>query len=69
MSDEIKIRDIKPEHNIVFSDTNNGKEVGRLSWDKGKFQFEGNADKSAKIFFDYLKGYVDLYLEEHKNET
>ena len=66
---EIKIRDIKLklEHNIIFNDMNTGDEVGRLSWNKGKFEFEGDMDESARIFFDYLKGYVDSYLQEHKN--
>ncbi len=29
--------------------------VGTLSWDNGVFTFEGNADESAKLFFDNLK--------------
>lgn len=39
-------------YNVTFQ--LEGKEVGRLSWDDGTMKFEGNADESAKIFFDVV---------------
>ena len=52
----------KPITMMVFhgdSDT----EIGRLDWSTGKFDFTGEAEESAKIFFKYfLKPYVDEYI-------
>ena len=51
---------IKPSYNMSF---HNEKEVGTLSWDDGVLKFEGNMDESAKLFFEYLKPYVDDYIK------
>lgn len=41
-----------------------GDNVGRIFWDKGIMEFEGNAKESAKIFFEvWLKPYIDEYIE------
>lgn len=53
-----------PETSCVFS--LGEKEVGALNWGDGIFKFEGNADKSAKIFFDLLRGYIDNYIKQEK---
>lgn len=47
-----------------------GDNVGRIFWDKGIMVFEGNAEESAKIFFEeFLKPYIDNYIEsEMKKE-
>ena len=37
------------------------KEVGRLYIKENSLWFEGEADKSAVIFFDYLKKYIRKY--------
>ena len=42
------------------------REIGRLSWETGELVFTGDADESAKIFFDHLKGYVDGYIDSKK---
>ena len=40
-------------------------EAGRLEWTKEGMTFTGNADESAKIFFnDFLKVYVENYIKE-----
>ena len=53
-----------PPHNMTFHNENN-KEVGRLEFGKDGMTFTGNADESAKIFFDhFLKGYVDGFIKE-----
>jgi len=41
-----------------------GGDIGRISWDEGIMKFEGNAEESARIFFeDCLKPMVDEYIE------
>jgi len=47
---------VEVPRNIIFMGKDN-KEVGKLSWDDGIFNFEGEAEKSAKIFFDFLKSW------------
>jgi len=44
-------------HNLTFHSAEGG-DVGKLSWDTGVFVFEGNAEESAKIFFDWLNAYL-----------
>jgi len=52
---------LEPTCSVVFGDP----VVGELSWSTGKFVFTGNADESAKVFFEYfLKSLVDEYIEE-----
>ena len=36
--------------NICFNDGSN--EIGKITWDDGVMRFEGNAEESAKIFFN-----------------
>ena len=51
-------------HDITFHNEDN-KEVGRLEFTKEGMKFTGNADESAKIFFDlFLKGYVDEFIKD-----
>jgi len=39
------------------------EEIGRLSWDTGELVFVGEADISAKVFFnEFLKPLVNAYL-------
>lgn len=38
---------------ITWCDKDN-KQIGCLSWEDGVFKFEGKADESAKLFFDYI---------------
>ena len=41
-----------------------GNDIGRLSWEDDIMRFEGDADKSAIIFFEYfLRPYIDEYIE------
>ena len=45
------------------------KEVGRLEWKTGKLIFTGDAEESAKVFFNqFLKPMVDAYIEENCKE-
>lgn len=58
MDDEIGT-DIEPisgentTYSIMFSNQN-GDQAGILKFDEGVFKFEGNAEESAQIFFEYL---------------
>lgn len=53
-----------PPNNITFHNEK-GKEVGRLEFGEKGMKFTGNADESAKVFFDhFLKGYVDDYIKD-----
>ena len=45
--------EINPANKITFSDENGG-ECGHLIMVDGRLTFEGNADASAMVFFDYL---------------
>ena len=57
-----------PQHNITFHDTDSG-EIGFLSWEKGYFEFEGKAEKSAIIFFENcLKPLVDEYIKSKQRQ-
>ena len=42
----------KPKYEVTFHDGN--REVGRLDFNGGVLKFEGNAEESAQVFFDYL---------------
>ena len=58
----------KPYHTLSFHGDND-KEIGLLNWDTGKLAFHGDAKKSAKIFFDFLKPYVDEYIKGQNEKT
>jgi len=61
----IKKADICPPHYMVFTD-NNGEEIGRLDFTGEKITFKGNAEKSAKVFFDWA---IRLFEEEIKKRV
>ncbi len=50
--------------NISFHGDENDM-VGTLTWEGGKFHFEGDADASAQIFFDSV---VSLTIEAMKKD-
>lgn len=53
---------------FVFDEENN-KEMGRLTWEDGIFKFEGNAEDSARIFFEhFIKKHIDEYIKKHCGE-
>jgi hypothetical protein len=60
--EKLAINSSLPEHS--FTMFLHGKEVGIVDWTTGKLIFSGDADESAKIFFDFLKNYVDAYIDE-----
>lgn len=53
---------------IKFADPSGEGFTGTLSWESGVFRFEGNAEESARIFFDALKMRIDEYIETTKSK-
>ncbi len=51
---------LKPTPSLNFF-RDMGIEVGRLYWGKGKLEFEGEAEESAKIFIKFLKEHWNKY--------
>lgn len=49
---------------VVMSFYSEDKEVGKLTWENGKIEFIGECDKSAKALFDFLRIYIDDYIED-----
>jgi hypothetical protein len=59
--------DLKPDYNVVFH--NGDHQVGRLDFNSGVLVFEGDAEESAKIFFDALaEKFADILKEEREKE-
>jgi len=45
------------------------EEIGKLDWEDGVLKFEGKAEESAKLLFDFLKGLMDEYLKERRKKN
>jgi len=58
MKDRYEIGVAKPNYNITFQNTVDGKqvEVGRIDFNGGALKFEGNFEESAVKFMDHLAG-------------
>ena len=54
--------DQTPNFSMTFG--HDERNIGVLSWKTGKLIFEGEADASAKVFFECVKGYIDTYIYE-----
>ena len=58
------IIDYTPATAVIFGDN-----VGKISWDEGVMEFEGDAFESARIFFEViLKSMIDGYIENKQKE-
>jgi hypothetical protein len=62
---ELGVGSFKPNYNIVFD--KDGKQIGELDFNGDKMVFRGEADKSAKVFFDYLAQYFAQRLQDERN--
>lgn len=52
---------------LTFSQ--DGQDIGCLSWEDGVFKFEGKAEESAVIFFEcFLKSLIDDYINSKLNK-
>lgn len=57
----------KPNHNITFH--NGGKQVGALDFNGPEMTFTGDADESAKLFFDFIaKSFKERLEQERADE-
>lgn len=64
MNASIVVGTPKPSYNFCFfSDC---KEIGRLDFSGPSMVFTGDADASAKQFFDYVAGYFRQRLQEER---
>jgi hypothetical protein len=58
---------LKPNYNVVFH--NGDHQIGRLDFNSGVIVFEGDAEESAKVFFDALaEKFADRLKEEREKE-
>jgi hypothetical protein len=65
MVEETVQHDHHADHAVVFA--KDDKEVGHLDWDDGLIvAFHGNADASAKVFFEHLQRYFASHKEGMK---
>jgi len=65
LSDEQQFKDFLVPSTAIVIGTQD-KELGRLEWKTGKLIFTGDAEESAKVFFnEFLKPMVDQYIEEN----
>ena len=58
----LSIANLQPSYTMTFHDDKG--EIGGFDWGDGELKFTGKAEESAKVFFDFLKPYVDIYIRE-----
>ena len=67
MSFFLTASNIKPNYNVTFH--NGERNIGRLDFNGGVMVFEGDAEESAQVFFDYLaERFANRLKEERDNE-
>ena len=59
------LSDTKPNHNVTFHNQD-GKQVGELNFNGPEMVFTGNADESAKVFFDKIARSFKARLEQER---
>lgn len=62
---QITFMNPKPNFVITFSRVDGG-EIGRLDFNGPEMVFTGNAEESAKIFFNYIAGQFRERLEQER---
>jgi len=66
-TNSLSLFDLKPDYNVVFH--NGDHNIGRLDFNSGVMVFEGDAEESAKVFFDALaEKFADRLKEEREKE-
>lgn len=58
----LRIEQFKPNFTMNFN-REDGEKVAELDWSDGTLKFSGNIEKSAEIFLDFLKPYLDEYVK------
>ena len=64
---KFSIAAFKPNHNITFNNQEN-KQVGTLDFNGPEMAFVGDADESAKVFFDFVSKYFDQRLKDEQTK-
>ena len=60
--------DLLPNYNMTFNNKD-GQQVGRLDFNGDTMKFIGNADESARVFFDWIaESFSSRLLQERKRE-
>lgn len=57
---------IKPNYNVTFH--NGDRNIGRLDFNGDSMVFEGDAEESAKVFFDLLAEYFADRLKKERDK-
>lgn len=60
----LSISDIKPNYNMTFH--KDGKQIGALDWNGPQMMFTGDAEESAKVFFDWVAQAFASRLEQER---
>ena len=56
--------DMKPNYNMTFH--RDGKQIGTLDFNGPEMVFTGDADESAKVFFDFIARWFKARLEQER---
>jgi hypothetical protein len=56
--------EMKPNYNMTFN--RDGKQIGVLDFNGPEMTFTGDADESAKVFFDFIAGSFKARLEQER---
>jgi hypothetical protein len=56
--------EMKPNYNMTFN--RDGKQIGVLDFNGPEMTFVGDADESAKVFFDFIAGWFKGRLEQER---
>jgi hypothetical protein len=63
----VSLSNIDPNYNMTFH--RDGKQIGVLDFNGPEMVFTGDADESAKVFFDFIAGWFKARLEQERNAT
>ena len=62
---KLGVLDTKPNHNMTFHNQD-GKQIGALDFNGPEMTFTGDADESAKLFFDLIARSFKERLEQER---
>lgn len=66
--DDFTIKQLIPNYTMNFNREDGGK-VAELDWNDGTLKFSGNIEKSAELFLEFLKPYLDEYVANKLNDA
>ena len=65
--DKLKVLSVTPNYSMTFH--NGDKQVGALDFNGPEMTFTGDAEESAKVFFDWIAQSFKGRLEQERNAT